>query len=277
MDVSRKPDSTQPCSTEIRLAIREEVERRFDSPPASFVKQLEEEVHKRISRQERFYWAFIGLTVIFAAAYTVSFWHAEMSQIPDVISKQLQTAGAVSAQKEILNALTNAQGMNSRLNNIFDSTKLHAEDVTRSLTNLVSPVQSTADRVNADLAAIPSTLNTNLVVPLGNRLEQLKRQDNILLVDDLPKLFVREFTTNLVDNNTIILSYEPIPSSVKIYVPAANNQSSGFIRIFPLQPYGYCQGTSIVLTNASPTLKSQVINPMPTRGVEVEYVRKSLH
>lgn len=242
-----------------------------DSIKLAILETVEAEVQKRIKRQEWYYWIIIAVFAGVAAAFALTFWHHALNEIPDAVKNQLATEGALSAQKELTDILTNAQQTSSGLNVAFNSTKAHADEVNKKLNDFVTTVQTTADTVNSSLSQIPSSIDTNVIVPLGNRLEKLKQQDNILLVDDLPKLFVRELATNLVDNNTIILNYEPIASSVIIY------GGSGIARIFFLENYGYCQGRGIILTNLTPVLTSQVLNHIQNGGVEIEYIRKSLH
>lgn len=245
-----------------------------DTTKLAILETVETEVQKRIRRQEWYYWLILLISALSVYWYARTFWNTEMSEIPNVVRKQLEAEGALAIQKELTNDLANAQVLTFKLNSVFNSTKLQADEINTNLNDLAKRVKSTADNIDAALNQIPASINTNVIVPFGNRLEQLKQQDNILLVDDLPKLFVRELVTNLVENNTIVLNYEPIPSTVKIY--CYNIPNSVFWRFYPLDQCGYCQRTSIVFTNLSPTFTAQVINHIQTDGIVIEYLRKSL-
>jgi len=97
------------------------------------------------------------------------------------------------------------------------------------------------------------------------RLNQIKQQDNVVLVDDLLKLFVVQPVTNLIDGNKILLQYEPIPNSVKF----TYNQAQYDVR---LDCFGRLEGKTFTF---KPDQVSGFTGLM-TNEFKVEYVRKSV-
>lgn len=272
-----KHDASKEISDDsIKLLIREEVERRLDSPTASLVKFIEDEVRARIRRQEWYYWGILVVIAVLSSFAFVAFWKTELKEIPAEVNKQLASAGFEESQRELTNYVANARISDLRINNLLIATKVLADDVNTNIENLLVVTKSNAETINSNLSQIPSSISTNVYVPFANRLEQLKNQDNILLADDLPKLFVRELVANLVDESSMVLSYEPIASTVKIY-SYQNPGNNSFQRFYLLENIGYCQGRTIYLTNKPPAFVSQVVSHVQNGGVYIEYIRKSLH
>lgn len=244
-----------------------------DSISLAILEKVEAEVEKRIRKQEKWYWIIILVIVTAIAAFVITFWKVT---IPEAVDKALTSTSALSTQDKLTNILSSALETGAKISVAFNSVKAQADDANRNLNQFIVSAKTTAEEVKSNLTAIPILIDTNIYTPLGARLEQLKQQDNILLVDDLPKMFVRELVTNLVEENSMVLSYEPIPSTVKIYAFVQNPGSGAITRYFLLDNYGYCQGRSIYFTNKPPTLVSQVLSHVQNGGVTVEYVRKSL-
>jgi len=142
-------------SDSIKLAIRDEVERRFDAPTASFVKLVEDEVRQRIRRQEWFYWLILVVSALGVYWYARTFWNTEISDIPKIVHQQLETEGSLAAQNEITNILLNVEQKNSKLNEIFASAQAHASDMQNSL-NAILLVKAAADSVSNNLSELDS-------------------------------------------------------------------------------------------------------------------------
>jgi hypothetical protein len=177
----------KPLNDSIKLAIRDEVEKRFDAPTAAFIKLVEEEVEKRVKRQEKFYGRFIFLCLVLTGAFGYALWKDE---IPNAVQKALVSEGALAAQQQITNILSDVQLKNSKLNQQFDIAKLQADDFSTNLNGLLASSKLTADTIESNLNDLPNSVNTNLFVPIRSRLMQLKRQDNVLLMNDIANLFM---------------------------------------------------------------------------------------
>ena len=264
-----KPKNPQPEIKESKLPEKS----LDDSISLAILEKVEAEVEKRIRKQEKWYWIIILVIVTAITAFVITFWKVT---IPDAVDKALTSASALSTQGKLTNILSSAQETSAKISVAFNSVKAQADDANRSLGEFVGSTKAIAEEVKSNLTLIPTLIDTNIYTPLGARLEQLKQQDNIVLIDDIQKLFVRELVTNLVDESSMVLSYEPIPSTVKIYAFVQNPGSGAITRYFLLENYGYCQGRSVYFTNKPPTLVSQVLSHVQNGGVNVEYVRKNL-
>jgi hypothetical protein len=263
----------------LKLLIREEIERRFDAPTASLIKFIEDEVRQRIRRQEWFYWLILATVILFSSIGVSLFWNKEFKEIPAEVNRQLALAGLEESRKELTNYVANAQFADAKIKNFLVAAQVHADDVQTNLESLLGSAKLNAENINSNLLQIPSSVRTNIYIPFASRLEHLKSQDNILLVDDFSKMFIREVVTNLIDENSLVLSYEPIPSTIKLYsnIAPLGQGPGGAARFYMFEYFGYCQGRTLYLTNKPPQLISQVLDHVQKEGIVVEYVRKSLH
>ena len=157
-----------------------------DSLKLAIREEIEKEVEKRIQRQEGFYWKFLGLFGGFVAVFAYALWHVQVSELPGVVQKELATQAVTQAKDRIMEIKASAEAVNQNLN-----------DASIAVRNALAFV------------------NENQRV-FTNRLNEIKQQDNVVLVDDLSKLFVIQTVTNLVDGNKIVLDYEPIPHTVRV-------------------------------------------------------------
>jgi len=108
-------------------------------------------------------------------------------------------------------------------------------------------------------------MNTNYQ-DFVERLTQIKQQDNIVLKNDLSKLFVTQTGTNF-DGQKLVLDYEPIPYSIKIYSPQI------LVPCLLMENWGYLNGKSFIFTNEG---VGHVANTLRDGTARIDYVRKSL-
>lgn len=253
-----------------KLAIRDIIREEFESPPASLVKEIETEVRVRIRRQE---WYYYFISVIIAVAVTY-FFHVEFSKIPSAVDDALKADSSKITSEKISEIFSNAQTRDFQIELANSKFKVAAEVAQHGLDQMVALVQSNADQVNKLINAMPGMVDTNVATPYANRLAELSKKDNLLTTEDISKLFVRELVTNSVDRNTFVLTYEPIPESVKVYSGTTSGQFA--YRAFPFDQFGISQGHSLIVTNQNPSFSSVVLDHA-INGVFVEYIRKSLH
>jgi hypothetical protein len=212
MKKSEDSNSQEGLSDSIKLAIRDEVE-------------------KRVEQRESLYWKFGGLFVAIVVLFFAVLWRVSLSEVRENVEKQLAETEVVKAKDRII------------------------------------AINSSAEDMNRNLIAISSSMNSNQQQFI-ERLNQIKRQDNVVLAEDLPNFFVVQRITNLIDGRKIVLDYEPIPETVRI--PPCP---------FDLSQLGYVDGKTIVLTNNSGDSYFQgIANPDNLKiGIfHVEYMKKSL-
>ena len=132
-------------------------------------------------------------------------------------------------------------------------------------------IKSSAEAVSQNLNDKSLTISNILVSVVSNqqaftnRLNEIKQQDNVVLTEDLSKLFVVQTVTNLVDGKKIVLDYEPIPHTVGFTF-----QSGQFF--YDVKQLGRLEGSTIVLNSAG----LSNFPDLATKGFAVVYVRKSL-
>ena len=189
---------------------------------------IRDEVEKRVEQREALYWKFGGLLAVVVALFFTFLWKVSVSEIRETVEKQL-------AEKEVVKARDRIMAINSA-----------AEDM------------------NHNLIGILSSMNTNQW-QFMNRLNEIKQQDNVVLTEDLSKLFVVQTVTNLVDGKKIVLDYEPIPHTVGFTF-----QSGQFF--YDVKQLGRLEGSTIVLNSAG----LSNFPDLATKGFAVVYVRKSL-
>ena len=208
-----------------------------DSLKLAIREEIEKEVEKRIQRQEGFYWKFLGLFGGFVAVFAYALWHVQVSELPGVVQKELATQAVTQAKDRIMEIKASAEAVNQNLN-----------DASIAVRNALAFV------------------NENQRV-FTNRLNEIKQQDNVVLVDDLSKLFVIQTVTNLVDGNKIVLDYEPIPHTVRVTFQTAQ-------LFYNVKQLGHLEGTTITLNPAGLLNFSQMATN--ATGFAVVNVRKSI-
>lgn len=213
------PEEKKVLDDSLKLVIREEIEN---------------EVEKRIRKQEGFYWKFLALFGGFVAVFAFALWHVQLSELPGVVQKELATQAVTQAKDKIMEIKSSAEAVNQNLN-----------DTSAAVSNIVASV-------NANQQAFT------------NRLKEIKQQDNVVLADDLPKLFVIQTVTNLVDGQKIILDYEPIPHTVGLVFWGSPLKAS-------VDRFGHLEDRTIVL-NAEGLRGFST----PSNTMQIEYIRKSL-
>jgi len=100
---------------------------------------------------------------------------------------------------------------------------------------------SESEVANQRVKDVSASMNTNYQ-DFVERLTQIKQQDNIVLKNDLSKLFVTQTGTNF-DGQKLVLDYEPIPYSIKIYSPQI------LVPCLLMENWGYLNGKSFIFTN----------------------------
>ncbi len=192
---------------------------------------IRDEVEKRVEQRESLYWKFGGLFAVIVVLFFGILWKVSVSEIREIVEKQL-------AEKEVVKAR-----------------------------DRIMVINSAAEDMNRNIIAIASSMNTNQQSFI-DRLNQIKQQDNVVLVDDIHKLFIIQRVTNLVDGRKILLDYEPIPETVE-FSPTSNTVQN----LNPLQRFGTVDGAIIEL---NPNGLQRFQNPMHNGGMSIHYVRKSL-
>jgi len=151
--------------------------------------EVERQCEKRIKLQEWFYGRLIVLFIVLVGAFGVVLWKVQLSEVRKTVLNQLAEQEVIKAKDRIIAIKSEAEDANRNLNSVSIS-------ASNSLASISTQQQE-----------------------FTNRLNQIKQQDNVVLVGDIQKLFIVETVTNLVDGNKIILKYEPIPQTVRIKVP----------------------------------------------------------
>jgi hypothetical protein len=220
---SQTPQEKKALDDSLKLAIREEVEN---------------EVQKRIKRQEWFYWSFLGLFVVFAGAFAYALWHVQLSELPKVVQQQLAEDEVIKAKDRIMEIKSSAETINQNLN-----------DTSATVSNILTSISANQQTFT-------------------NRLNEIKQQDNVVLTGDLWKFFIVETMTNWTEERKIILNYDPVPQTVRIFLP-------GNSRDIRLDRSAYVEDNAIIFTNENTW--QQISNQFRSRRLQVEYLRKSLH
>lgn len=270
-----RPDPSEPTKNEIW----HEVERRFEHPPAALVERIEREVEKRVTAREKHYRTLaivssflIGLIILvagYASYYSIRkdvealIASTEVGKANQEIKDDL--ALARSQTEQITNQMQQVAIQSQQLSGMTDSLKIQQTTMQKDILSLAeagnaaSHVAKSAQR-NIDGAQM--TLNSitsydqqasNLTLKVikdsqdvSNRLAELNKQDNVLVSEDLQKLFIRQSVTNLVDGNKILLDYDPIPRTVQMIM----NQGAIYeIEAFSNQCRCYLEGRTIVFTS----------------------------
>jgi hypothetical protein len=190
---------------------------------------IRDEVEKRVEQRESLYWKFGGLFAVLVVLFFTILWRVSISEIRETVEKQLAENEVVKARDRII------------------------------------AINSAAEDMNRNLIAISTSMNTNQQFFM-ERLNQIKQQDNVVLVDDLQKMFIIQSMTNY-DGRKIVLDYEPIPHTVRIRFriePAYAIRIDSFARL---------EGSTIIFTNEA---LGAWTNEFTSGAAQVEYVRKSI-
>ena len=191
---------------------------------------IRDEVEERVEHRETLYWKFGGLFVALIVLFFAVLWKVSISEVRETVEKQL-------AEKEVVKARDRIMAINSA-----------AEDI------------------NLNLIAISSSMNTNQREFL-ERLNQIKKQDNVVLAEDISKLFVVETATNFYGGRKIVLNHEPIPQTVRLLV------GENYILVPLDQTGGYFEGNTISFSTNCHFFEPQ----SAIKSMRIEYVRKSPH
>jgi hypothetical protein len=274
MPTPENPDSNNaPTDDSVRLEIRDEVDKRFDNPPASFIRLVEDEVQRRIKRQEWFYARIIGLFFIAVAAFVFTFWHIELSEIPKAVQHSLESEGALAAQKQITNILAVVTDESVKLSQAGAYIRSQQADFVTNLESLKASSQYAANVLQSNLNEIPNSLDTNLLVPLRNRFAELKGQENILTINDLHDIFGHQTLIAPLKEQRIFLNDKPIPETVKISWASNTNVPA---RWFYLDGIAYWDGTNNIIFTNTPRSLQQAIDRNQNYIITIEYVRNPL-
>ncbi len=190
---------------------------------------IRDEVEKRVEQRESIYWKFGGLFVTLVVLFFAILWKVSISEVRETVEKQL-------AEQEVIKARDRIMAINSA-----------AEDM------------------NRNLIAISTSMNTNQQSFL-TRLNQIKQQDNVVLTEDLSKLFVVQAVTNLTGGNKIILDYEPIPHTIALSFDNAQYKM--------VDAYGHSEGKTFIISSEAVKTMADLI--VAKQNLKIQYVRKSL-
>ncbi len=190
--------------------------------------EIREEVERRVEQRESIYWKFGALVAGLIVLFFGLLWKVQLSEVRTQVAKQLAEQKVIEARDSIL--------------------------------AIKSQVETAATNVVNSLAVVKANEEMFL-----NRLAGLKGQDNVVLKNDLSKLFVNQTIKNPKDWRKVVLDYEPIPQTVRIVTPRTILSSSkyGHFRV---------EGNAIIF----PTDQLSGFTNEVTGTVEIEYVRKSL-
>jgi hypothetical protein len=212
-----------------KATIRSEVEEFLKDPPTSFTQRIEAEVERRVEQRLKNY--RVLARVITAALVVIVFvgWDASLDRITRTVENQLAEQEVVKAAKRIL--------------------------------EIRVAVESAATNTSESLALVKANETAFL-----NRLAGIKGEDNVVLGDDLSKIFVRQVVTNLDEGNRIRLDHEPIPHTVSL-------RFSTNVVQFESGRFGTLEGKAIVLNSLGLRAYERFIT---NNTVSVDYIRKSL-
>jgi cell division protein FtsL len=134
MAESKEPEPK--LSEPTRIEIWKEVERRFEHPPAEFLKTIENEVEKRVVARVKQYrtlaWVVGTAIVIFATV----FWKVSLSEVRNEIERLLSETEASKAKDRIVALRSNAEEQGRSLDRILDTAKNQEIDFTSLLTRI---------------------------------------------------------------------------------------------------------------------------------------------
>jgi hypothetical protein len=210
-----------------------------DSLKLAIREEIEKEVEKRIQKQEGFYWKFLALFGGFVAVFAYALWHVQLNELPGVVQKELATQEVTKAKDRIM--------------------------------EIKSSVETANQNVNAASTMVSNILNsvTDNQQAFTNRLNEIKQQDNVVLSDDISKLFVVQTVTNLNEidaSRKISLDYEPIPQTFNIFM------NEGRLQIGNWRILGYIDKNTFIITNNT----AHMTSAGGVKFLQIEYVRKSL-
>ena len=188
---------------------------------------IRDEVEKRVEQRENIYWKFGGLFVVVVALFFTFLWKVSVSEIRETVEKQL-------AEKEVVKAR-----------------------------DRIMVINSAAEDMNRNLVRISSSMNTNQE-QFMNRFSEIRQQDNVVLTEDLSKLFVVE-KIGATNFPKLSLGFEPIPQTLKIFL-------NGTAEFLNWDRVGFLDKKIFTFTNKNAT------NGLGNDSYfKFEYVRKSLH
>ena len=287
------PDEPNPPLPEAtKSEIWREVEHRFKNPPADFVERIEKEVEKRVAarvKQYRTLAKFVAAGVsVFAIGFGLLFWVVSIDKVRTEIDNQLTNSVAINAKNHLVSLVVEADRESANLSNQTETLKILQSGAGQQMAAINQMFAESAHT----MSSIQKTLNgfdgeigyargqAKFVTELASQgaedyhsimecLNQLKNQDDVIVSEDLPKLFVVQAVTNLVDGNKIVLDYDPIPGSIRFRM-----FNTPFLMDVGFNGFGsVLNNRSITLTN--PVVAKQFIADAASNHVAVEYFRAS--
>lgn len=238
-----KPDFSHEA---METSIRREMESRLSNPPKSLVDLIEGEVQKRIKRQEWFYGILFAGFVTSVLVIGVVWWHSQVNDIPQAIQKELAEQGVTETKRQIAAILEFSIAASNELSNAKTTANLRAQDMASELNRDV--------KMSHDLAGV-----------FTNRLNEIRKQDNVILDSDFEKYFITENITNFNGTN-LSLQYEPVEASIQISIFASPDHKNFQVGLNKTMEDFEAHGKMVVLNGRwGPGLTAYVI-----------YARKSL-
>ena len=100
------PESENPkLDDSIKLAIRDEVERRFEHPPDAFSKRVEDEVKRRVADKEKWYRAYAIIASLALTSILFVWYHATLATVGEKVVEQLAEKRVTEARDRIMNSI----------------------------------------------------------------------------------------------------------------------------------------------------------------------------
>jgi hypothetical protein len=194
---------------------------------------IRDEVEKRVEHSLKIYsqvgkW-FVALIGVFIAVFSYAIWKVQMNEVRAQIAKTMAEQKVTEAKDRIL--------------------------------AVKSETEAAVQKINAAVATVETNQQDFL-----ERLAQIRQQDNVVLKDDVSKLFVSQAVTNF-DGKQLILDYEPIPYSIRVFAAHGTLWASVMV-----EKMGYVRSNVFILTNGGFGDTEEFRNG----SARVEYLRKSL-
>ncbi len=188
---------------------------------------IRDEVETRVEKLETTYWKFGGLLVAIIAFFCFLLWRAQINEVRRMVAEEISKE-KVKESIDFINTKKSEAVLAS------ESIKSSAELVKKNETEFL------------------------------NRLAGIKGADNVVLGDDLSKIFVSQVVTNAEGDNKIQLYYEPIPHTIVLRF-----NTNGV----PLERFGTLMGQTILLNPLGARVYARFVT---NNTLHVEYVRRSL-
>lgn len=229
-----EPKPSEPTKTEIW----KEVERRFEHPPAEFLKTIENEVEKRVTARVKQYKTLAWVVGTAIVMFATVFWKISLSEVSKEIERLLSETEASKAKDRIVALRSNAEEQGRGLDRILDTVKNQETDFT-------------------------------------SRLTQIKATDNIVLKDDLRNQYVFQVVTNL-DGTRILLDYPAESDTIRfVYLGEKREPFEGLMVFEPLQGCSWESTPATFVNIASDDLVKLWSERIKKREMIVTYAKAS--